>query len=253
MITPEVHRSCRIKRRFAGIVLLCFCAGWFVPVGYGQADQVSRLIAALKDADMGVRGGAAEALGGIGAPAVEPLLAVLKDRDTRVRDSAANVLGGIKDPRAVGPLIAALKDADAHVRWGAVVALGQIKDPRAVEPLIAALKDAEAWVRPHAAEALGRIKGPRAINALLAGLRKRDLLVIAGAYSFFIERGEPGSEDVLIRALNAVGSAEMAGDFLKCGNSALEEAARHWETTHGYYYFSFRISGGSNVRWGSGR
>ena len=194
MISPEVHRSCRIKRRFAGIVLLCFCAGWFVPVGYGQAGRVSRLIAALKG-------------------------------------------------------------RDANVRQRAAEALGEIKDPRAVEPLIAALKDADMYVRRLAAEALGKIKDPRAVHVLLAGLRERDLAVIAGAYGVFIERAEPGSEDVLIQALNAHGSEEMAEVYLNCGNLALGGAAHKWAHKR-RYEVETRDSlgwGPVGVRWGSGR
>jgi HEAT repeat protein len=159
MIPPQVHRSCRIKRPYADIAVLCFRAVWLAPVGYGQADQVS-------------------------------------------------------------PLIAALKDADAQVRRNAAGALGGIKDPRAVEPLLAALN-------------------------------KRDLAVIAGAYSFFIERAEKGSEGALIQALKAHGDAEMAAAFLNCGNSALEAAAGKWAEAHGYQ--ARPMFGGATVHWGNRR
>ena len=191
MITPQVHRSTRIKRRYVGIVVLCFCAVWLMPVGYGQADQVSRMIADLKD------------------------------RHAQVRRDAASGLGYSKDPRAVGPLSAALKDADARVQREAAEALGKIKDPRAVEPLLAALKEP-------------------------------DLAVIAGAYSFFIGRAEKGSEDALIQALNASDySKSMAEDYLNCGNSALEAAAREWAWKHRYQITAG--GGGGTVRWGSRR
>jgi len=157
MITPQVHRSSGIKRRYAAILVLCFCAVWLVPVGYGQADEVSRLIAALKDADV--------------------------------------------------------------------------------------------FVRQSAARALGVIKDPRADEALLAVLREPDLAVIAGDYWFFIQRGEPRSEDALIQALNAHGSVEMAQAFLNCGNSTLEAAVRGWAGRHGYQVMPMR--GGAPVHWGS--
>ena len=70
----------------------------------------SVLIAVLKDNNANVRGSAAEALGQIGAVAVEPLIAVLKDKDVNVRKSAAEALGQIGDTRAVEPLITMLKD-----------------------------------------------------------------------------------------------------------------------------------------------
>ena len=93
------------------------CAVGLAPVGYGQADRASQLIAELKD------------------------------RSARTRESAASELGKSKDSRAVEPLIAALKDDDASVRGNAAVALGAIKDARVVEPLRAALRDTKR-VRP---------------------------------------------------------------------------------------------------------
>jgi hypothetical protein len=99
---------------------------------------------------------------------------------------------------------------------------------------------------------LGKIKDPRAVNVLLAALRERDLAVVAGAYSFFIERGEPGSEDVLIQALNAHGSGATAVAFLNCGNSALSKAAGEWAEAHGYEVQQWYGTAG-HARWGSGR
>jgi len=261
--------------------------GWAArALGEIGAPAVEPLIAALKDADSGVRGWAAWALGDIkDQRAVEPLMAILKDPMWDVRRDGAEALGKIKDPRAVGPLIDALKGADAYLRRGAAEALGEIKDPRAVEPLIdalkdadadvrrnavaalerigtpavealiAALKDPDAHVRGNAAEVLGEIKDPRSANPLLAALRQLDLAVIVAAYRFFIERGEPGSEDALIQALNAHGSGKMARDYLNCGNWALEAAAREWARQHGFKVVSWPSSGQARegVRWGSRR
>jgi hypothetical protein len=167
-------------------------------------------------------------------------------------------LGDIKDPRAVEPLIAALKDTDSHVRFDAAWALGQIKDPRAVEPLIVALKDTGTYselqihghVSAQAAQALGQIKDPRAVSSLLAVLRERNTQAIAAAYTFFIELGEPGSEDALIETLNKSGTLQMADELLNCGNSKLERAAQGWAQTNGYRIMHLP-TGESSVRWGS--
>ena len=244
MIPLQVHCSSRIKPRHAGIMVLCFCAVWLVPVGYGQADRVSQLIADLKDARWDVR------------------------------KNAAMALGQIKDPRAVEPLIAALKDPEAWVEWSATAALGKIGAP-AVEPLIALLNGSDedirrnaaashrghraksgapgsdVDIRRNAARALEETKDPRAVEALLAAWKEPDLGVIAGAYSFFIKRGETGSEGTLIQALNAYGNYAMAVDLLNCGNSALEAAASEWAGKHGYRVTSGGGSGGP--RWGSGQ
>ncbi len=42
---PQIQRPSRIKRLYAVIVVLCFYALWIVPVGCGQAHEVSRQIA----------------------------------------------------------------------------------------------------------------------------------------------------------------------------------------------------------------
>jgi len=99
------------------------------------------------------RAPAAEALGRIGAPAVDPLIATFKDWD--MRDAAAEALGQMGAP-ALEPLIGALKRGDRDVRQYAAVALGRIGDGMAAVPLIAALNDRGMLVREAAAGALVR-------------------------------------------------------------------------------------------------
>jgi HEAT repeat protein len=190
-------------------------------------------------------------LGNIGDPrAVDPLIAALEDQNSAVQESAATALGELKDSHAIEPLIATLKDTDSDLRSLTTKALVKIGTP-AVEPLIAALKDTNANVRRNAAQALGQIKDPRAVEPLLAELTLRDAAAIAGDYIFFIKRGESGSEDVLIEALNLFGGEGMAQDFLNCGNARLEDAGSAWATRHGYQIFPGYGLGGSSLRWGS--
>jgi HEAT repeat protein len=214
-------------------MLVCFCALGLVPAGYGQTDQVSQLISKLKDSDSRVRSDSARALGSIGRPAVELLISALQDADWRVRSGAA---------------------------W----ALASIKDARAVEPLIAALKNPASDTRTEVAEALGQFNDPRAVSTLLAALRARDTAVIAGAAYFFIGRGEPGSEDALIEALDKLGNnvddstKNMAQGFLNSGNSKLEQAARTWAARNSIPIMTTLpgIASGSRgrgVEWGSNR
>jgi hypothetical protein len=94
-------------------------------------------------------------------------------------------------------------------------------------------------------------KDLRLADPLITAFVERDLDVIAGAYSFFIQWGEPGSEDVLIQALRARGDEEMAEALLNCGNSVLEATARTWVTAGRYQIVSGPGTGG--VRWGSRR
>jgi HEAT repeat protein len=239
------------------------------------------LIAALTNGNSQVRYLAAYSLGIIkDLRAVNPLIATLKDKDPGTRMCAVEALGKIKDPRAINPLIAALndkgweirgsgfeasnnigtipvaylnaavKDRGWYLREKAAEALGEI-GTLAVEPLIAALMDTDTIVRKGAAEALSNMNDPRAVSALLAAWKKGNSAVITGADFFFIQRGEPGSEDALIEALNQFGDREMAYDLLNCGNSKLEEAARAWAKSHGYQ--NMKIPGRGSAQWGSAR
>jgi HEAT repeat protein len=257
------------------------------PLALGEigAPAVESLIAALKHPYSNVRQGAAMALGIIKDPrAVEPLIDAIKvkGQDFNARDDAAWALSAIKDPRAVDPLIALLKDpnTDSFVLLSAARVLGNIKDPRAidpliarlkepgnnvpwyaaalggigtpaVEPLIAALKNSNSDVREREALALGEINDPEAINFLLAAWKARDFHVIVGADSFFIKRGEPGSEDLLIEALDKFANVGMVEDFLNSGNAKLGDAARAWATSRGFPIMT--TPGVGSAHWGGGR
>jgi len=70
-------------------------------------------------------------------------------------------------------------------------------------------------------------------------------------YEDFIAKGIPGTEGVLIAALNKSGNLKMADDFLNCGNWGLEQAAREWAARNGYSVGS--KSGGPPNKWGFGR
>jgi HEAT repeat protein len=180
----------------------------------------------------------------------------LKDPDPTVRSNAAKALGQMENSRALEALISALRDTDASVRLSAAEALGVIEkntspkmDPRVVGPLAEALSDPDVRVRQKAAWALigdadkamrvipvreyvKEVFSPRALSALLEVMTKRDSAVIAGNITFFLEIGEPGSEDALMEALKKSGNQEMATLFLNCGNSKLEEAGSAWATAH---------------------
>jgi len=220
----------------------------------------------------------------IGEPAVEPLIDALKDGKWMVRLTAADALGKIGDARAVEPLITAMKAERPHQCGGEILALGRIGDARAVEPLVAMLKEKEpsavhsaakalgmigepaveplidalangnALAQGYAAEALGEINDARAVEALIAALKDGNTNIIAGAYRFFIRKGIPGTENVLIRVLNSYGDKEMALDFLNCGNSKLEQPARTWARRNDYIITtSSENAKADHPRWGSGR
>jgi HEAT repeat protein len=198
------------------------------------APAVEALIVALDDSDPFVSMSAGQALGKIGTPAVEPLIANLRSNNPNIRRNAAWALGQIGMP-AVQRLITLLSDSNPDVRRGAAKALGEVGDSRAVDPLIAALKssDSDAF-RKDVAGALGKIKDPRASDFLLAALRERDTVAIAGAMEFFAAKSGPDSEDLLIEALDKFGDKETAVALLNSGNSNLQAAAHRWAEAHGY-------------------
>lgn len=218
------------------------------------------LMARLRDKDIG------EAAGGglvkIGAPAVDPLLATLNDPDPALRVRVAGLLGSIKDPRAVPALIAALKDKDLDVCKSAAAALGLIRDPRGDPPLIAILAvpfvadpdmdpnliAGEQNLRAAAAASLGEINDPQAVSYLLAALHGHNDDVIAEAYEFYLRRGDPGTEDALIEALDKAGDRSMAEEFINSGNQKLHDAGADWAVTN-----NFEIDyepGSSGAAWG---
>lgn len=108
------------------------------------------------------------------------------------------------------------------------------------------------------AEAQGELlmlaeKEPAAIAPLIAALRKPDYELIVDLHSFYIQLGRPGSEKVLLEALNRKGFSEetspMALAFLASGNERLIRGTRAWARANG-----LTISGqpsGIGPKWGS--
>lgn len=196
-------------------------------VGDSHAGDADKLINQLRSRDPSAREEAARRLGDLKDPiAVGPLVVILKkDKDRSVRWSAEDALVSIGTP-AVEPLIKMLNDDSWRARRRAVRTLGKIRDPRAIEPLVASMNtDDDCYVRKSAARAIGEINDPRAGEVLIPALKNRNSEVIEGAYRFFIRRGEPGSEAVLIESLNKNWNKTMVVDFSKSGNRQLEEAA----------------------------
>jgi TonB family protein len=143
-------------------------------------DSVRPLIAALADADVGVREAAAFALGQLADPlSALPLTRSLSDKNTEVRASAAFALGMIGERKSIASLSDALHDDEAAVRAAAAVGLGLMQDPEAVDELIALLGDDSFDVRYDAVWALGYIGEPDALGPLRAALANLDSLQVS--------------------------------------------------------------------------
>jgi HEAT repeat protein len=151
---------------------------------------------------------AADALGKIGEPAVEPLIEALKDKDPTVRKRVAEALMKIGDARAVMPLNAALKDEDAGVRTRAAIALTMAGHTSEVEldPLIDGLKDENEFFIPFhipakAAEALIKIGDTRAVEPLIGVLNKDSIDLRFKAAEALGKIGDARAVEPLIEAL----------------------------------------------------
>src|SRR5205823_6373110 len=154
-------------------------------------------------------------------------------------------LGKIKDGHAVDALIIGLNDRDLTVRYRSAQSIGELKDPRAVDSLSMALAGnkpdqyVDVWrhhesgtVRSMIAYALESIGNAPAKEKLLEALRNSDAEVVAGAYRFFIRRGNQDAESALVRGLERYGTKEMALDYLNCGNSLLVREGEIWARRH---------------------
>jgi HEAT repeat protein len=106
---------------------------------------------------------ALEALGWIGDVRAKPVLEKsLRNLDPKVRESACRALGYLSDTNASHALMTALDDKETGVREEATTALAQLHDPIAVPSLERRLADEEDYVRLRAAVALtfaGRTNG----------------------------------------------------------------------------------------------
>jgi len=198
---------------------------------------VEPIISALQDEKVCLH--AIEALGKLkDARAVEPLLEFLADDDCFTRESVIEALGEIKDERAIDPLIQMLKDPRYEVTNATILALVKFGGS-AVDPLIGTLNITDPEVRVRAATALVQIPDSRIIEPFLDALQSGNIEVIAGAYSFYIERGEKETVDLLITAINKYGTREMALTYLNCGQVQLIDAATTWAGENGYTIHSY--------------
>lgn len=164
-----------------------------------------------------------EALGQMGACAVEPLLELLTLKDDSVGAAAIQALVTIGD-EGVEPLIRSLRHNHPAIRAWAITNLSRMKDPRAVEPLISvAYRDPEEALRQAALKGLTKM-GEVTIDPLIQVIRttstqewKGAAIILAQLGLVVVEPflqvfGKEKDEDVLERlatALAEVGPAAI--------------------------------------------
>jgi len=228
-----------------GFVLLV----WFARSAV--ADEIDGLIKQLTKGDLTQRIAAAKTLGERKDPsAVIPLVTILK-RDTNwdVRLSAEDALVKIGAP-AVEPLTQLLmEEKSCFVRRRSVRAMKGMKDPCVAEGLVkAAATDADCCVRRFAARALADINDPRAAEFLNEAMTRKSLEIISAAYPYYIRKGLPGTEDILVEALKECSyNKKMVLDFAGCRNEKLKQAADEIAKKWGYRIASDR----PGPKWGT--
>jgi HEAT repeat protein len=224
---------------------------------YGK-DGVLGLVAALKNPDAAVRKRAvivladlssSEAFKALSGSIFEALAGALSDKDRNVRLEALDLLTVMNDPRCNDAIMAALKDPDAEIRELSVSNLADLDDPRVIGALVGMLRDKAENVWKAAVDTL-LYCGDEGEQKLIASLGAENIGLLYNNHDYFIRLGISGSEAVLIKALNKYNSKNMAIDFLNCGNSELDKAARAWASRRGYRVVQTGTGGGGPV-WGS--
>jgi len=217
--------------------------------------------------DMLAKGGpeqqvaAAKALATSGDQGLEVLLGAVQS--PRSRRAALTGLGGTKSSRAVPPLIQALRSGgsdDAEQAKRSLAGLGVVSAPDVINllddpsfasvvydifmrghmpseggaALVAAHQSSVGQKHMEIARILSDIGERRADEGLWSDVRRGDLRVAVTLDSFLIRAGSPEAEGILIRALDANGTGDMALTLLNSGNDKLEKAATNWASRHGY-------------------
>jgi HEAT repeats len=210
---------------------------------------------------------AADVIADIGRPAVPLLRARLRSGNLRQKAMASMGLIAMRRtqpavaraamPTILSTMMAALATNDADP---AIKVLARAGDP-ARQRLVAlarkpytelsSVEQKQASWTAHALATMVQVN-PKAGAPLIAALRRRDLDFVADLHDFYIQLGRPGSEGVLIDALNAHGDTVMALSFLNSGNAKLDRGARAWAASRGYTVTS--TPGQAAPRsWGSSR
>lgn len=140
---------------------------------YRRVEAVAPLIERLGDENEDVRTKATRALYSQGKEAIEPLIAALKNADVRRRQGAATALGRLEAKEAAAALEELVRD-DAAVRQFAMEALSKI-GATGVAGLAAAIRTGSPADCLFAAERLGLIKEKAAGEALLTALDSPDV------------------------------------------------------------------------------
>jgi len=130
--------------------------------------------------------------------------------------------------------------------------LARIGKP-AVGILMGKMRNSDQKIRFAAADALVMMVrfNPDAVSNLTQAFDNGSLGAIANNYPFYIRLGQSGTEDLLLKALNAYFNRSMCLDYLNCGNREIEDGSKKIAEARGYNIFS-REGYHDGPKWGSG-
>ncbi|NTX16734.1 HEAT repeat domain-containing protein [Myxococcus sp. CA056] len=132
-------------------------------------DVALRLVGVLGErGETGARNAAAEALVGLGLPALRPLVKLLGHADPDQRKFAADILGQLGLHVAEAPLVQALEDPDLNVRVAVSEALGRVGSEHGARALERLLGDPEPLLRLSALEGLVLLRRPPPLPVVVA-------------------------------------------------------------------------------------
>ncbi|NLI22197.1 MAG: HEAT repeat domain-containing protein [Clostridiales bacterium] len=209
----------------------------------GDAGSVDALIKMLKSVkksgDTSCVAFIAAALGSLGSDsAIKPMIEMLPYAGNDGRNAISRACATIGGNATVDTLIAAFKKTDSLWVSNIISPLVDINSDYVVQALSKALKSNNTNMRKWAAKTLylytSNYRSKAAAEVLLERLKKKDVLVVAAAFLFFIDQGVEGSESVLCKALNKYGDVSMAVIFLNSHNDALEIEATRWAYKNGF-------------------
>lgn len=233
-------------------LVVCFVAGLLTS---GQQHSISALTDRVRAPAAQTRIDAPRELAGIRSPqAISVLTWLVEDKDLSVRLFVIRKLADIGGPQVVAPIAGRLESENVQKVSEAIRALAKLRDPAAVGPLITCVQEGKAAAEAEGAlAAIGKLavgplaaahcchtlsvlekKLPGSTEPLPSFLAQGDIKNVAAWYDYYIYLGSPGSEGVLVKALNRYGDKNMARTYMNCGNPVLEEAGRTWFLENGY-------------------
>lgn len=132
-----------------------------------EPSTIAAIIQQLKHESEHVRNAASKVIMAFGVRAAPTLLAALKDEDRYVRGGAAVFLGKLRLPEAVEALTALIEDSDPYVLMAVCGALGEYDDKRMIAPLLTVANRDPATIRDEHTYGLGTLNARHAQQGAL--------------------------------------------------------------------------------------